>query len=141
MTCSWYFLLWYATVRLLLENLRVNNWTFFSVPTAILVSAIAIVGSLVVLAIRHRPGAVWEPWGKPPPPEEETLEDEEWLEDDETDGAKDEAAEADEADGADDFEPDEPDDADEVQEDDAGDPAEGTGDDPGAGGGRGDEPA
>ena len=83
------FLIWYAVVRFALETLRVNNWTFFGIPTAMVVSAVVIVVSFVLLAIRHRPGAVYEPWGDPPPPEEELLDDEEWIEDDE------EAAEAD----------------------------------------------
>ena len=85
------FLIWYAIVRFALETLRVNNWTFFGVPTAMVVSAVAIVGALILLAIRHRPGAVYEPWGDPPPREEELLDDEEWIEDD------DDPAEAEEA--------------------------------------------
>ena len=100
------FLIWYSVVRFALETLRVGNWTFFGIPTAMVVSAVLIVGSLVLLAIRHRPGAVYEPWGDPPPREEELLDDEEWIEDDEdpaeadeADEADDTAAEADEGDG------------------------------------------
>ena len=51
------FFIWYAAVRLALELLRTGNWTFFGVPTAILVSTIVIVGSVIVLLLRHRPGA------------------------------------------------------------------------------------
>ena len=43
------FLIWYAVVRFVLETLRVNNWTFFGIPTAMLVSGIAIVGSILLL--------------------------------------------------------------------------------------------
>ncbi|HEY4190203.1 MAG TPA: hypothetical protein VGM28_07265, partial [Candidatus Limnocylindrales bacterium] len=132
-------LIWYAVVRFLLENLRVNNWTFFSIPTAMLVSGIAIVGSIVLLAVRHRPGAVWEPWGDPPPPEDELLDDEDWIEDEaveDEDGKRAADAEADETDEAeaDAAEAHEADDTDEADdEDDAGDGGEGAGDDPGAG--------
>ena len=89
------FLIWYAAVRFALETLRVNNWTFFGMPTAMVISAIAIGGSLVLLAIRHRPGAVYEPWGDPPPREDELLDDEEWLDDDEADEADEAAADGD----------------------------------------------
>ena len=65
------FFIWYAAVRFALESLRVNNWTFFGLPTAMLVSVIVIVLSLIVLAWRHRPGSTVERWGDPPPPEDE----------------------------------------------------------------------
>jgi hypothetical protein len=68
------FLIWYAVVRFLLETLRTGNWTFFGIPTAMLVSILTVVGSLIVLAIRHRPGAPDDRWGEPPPREEETYE-------------------------------------------------------------------
>ena len=35
------FFIWYAVVRFALETLRVDNWTFFGIPTAMVVSAIA----------------------------------------------------------------------------------------------------
>ena len=61
------FFIWYAAVRLLLETLRTGNWTFFGVPTAILISVTVIALALVVLAIRHRPGAAdGDRWGDPP---------------------------------------------------------------------------
>jgi phosphatidylglycerol---prolipoprotein diacylglyceryl transferase len=75
------FFIWYAAVRLALETLRTGNWTFFGVPTAIVISAVAIVGALVVLAIRHRPGAAaGDRWGDPPEPE---GDDDDWVDDDE----------------------------------------------------------
>ncbi len=42
-------------VRFALETLRQDNWTFFGVPTAQIVSLLFIVPALVVLAWRHRP--------------------------------------------------------------------------------------
>jgi phosphatidylglycerol:prolipoprotein diacylglycerol transferase len=92
------FLVWYAAVRLMLETLRTGNWTFFGVPTAIVISSIVIVASILALLWRHRPAAAGaERWGDPPAPVEETYEvdDEETVEvDDETD---DDAAAADDA--------------------------------------------
>jgi phosphatidylglycerol---prolipoprotein diacylglyceryl transferase len=94
------FLIWYAVVRLLLETLRTNNWTFFGIPTAMLVSVIVIAGSLLLLAYRHRPAARdAERWGEPPPREEDTYEvdDEEVVEVDDADdvvATDDEAGEA-----------------------------------------------
>jgi phosphatidylglycerol:prolipoprotein diacylglycerol transferase len=62
-------LIWYATVRLALETLRTGNWTVLGVPTATIISALVIVGALVVLAVRHRPGAAGgDRWGDPPEP-------------------------------------------------------------------------
>ncbi len=81
------FFIWYAAVRFALETLRIDNWTFFGIPTAMVVSVAVIVVSLLLLAWRHRPGAVYERWGDPPPPEEELLDDEEWIEDDEAEPA------------------------------------------------------
>ena len=51
------FFAWYGTTRLLLEPLRTNNWTLGGIPTASIISAVAVVGALLVLAWRHRPGA------------------------------------------------------------------------------------
>ncbi len=63
------FFIWYAVVRFALETLRTGNWTFFGTPTAMLVSGGLIVGSLAVLAFRHRPGAAGgDRWGDPPEP-------------------------------------------------------------------------
>jgi phosphatidylglycerol:prolipoprotein diacylglycerol transferase len=51
------FLAWYGTTRFLLEPLRTNNWTFFDVPVASIISASFVVGAVLLLAWRHRPGA------------------------------------------------------------------------------------
>ncbi len=62
-------LVWYAAVRFALETLRTGNWTFNGIPTATIVSGVMIVGALLVLAIRHRPGAAdGDRWGEPPEP-------------------------------------------------------------------------
>jgi phosphatidylglycerol:prolipoprotein diacylglycerol transferase len=94
--------MWYAAVRFWLETFREGNWTFFGVPTAMLLSAIVFVGAGVSLGYRHRPGVVFEPWGEPPEPEEELYEDgddeeaydedEEPADDDGPDGARDDDA-------------------------------------------------
>ncbi len=88
------FFIWYAAVRFALETLRLDNWTFFGIPTAMVVSVAVIVIALLLLAWRHRPGAVFERWGDPPPPEEELLDDEEWIEDEEAEPAEADAADA-----------------------------------------------
>jgi len=88
------FLIWYAVVRFLLETLRTGNWTFFGLPTAMLVSIVIVVGSLIALAIRHRPGAPDDRWGEPPAREEETFEvedDDELVEVDDDDEVEAEA--------------------------------------------------
>jgi len=48
------FFIWYAAVRFCLEFLRVDNWTFFGIPMAQLISTIVIVVSVVLLVSRHR---------------------------------------------------------------------------------------
>ena len=48
------FFIWYATTRFVLEPLRADNWTFFGVPTAMIVSAFVIVLATIVLFVRHR---------------------------------------------------------------------------------------
>jgi phosphatidylglycerol:prolipoprotein diacylglycerol transferase len=50
------FFAWYGTTRFLLEPLRTNNWLFFGIPTASILSGLAVLGALAVLAWRHRPG-------------------------------------------------------------------------------------
>jgi phosphatidylglycerol:prolipoprotein diacylglycerol transferase len=65
------FFAWYGTTRFLLEPLRTNNWTLDGIPTASIISAAAVVGALVLLAWRHRPGAAANdqgPAGPPVPP-------------------------------------------------------------------------
>jgi phosphatidylglycerol:prolipoprotein diacylglycerol transferase len=51
------FFVWYGTTRFLLEPLRTNNWLVDGIPTASIISALAVAGALLVLAWRHRPGA------------------------------------------------------------------------------------
>ncbi len=51
------FFAWYGTTRFLLEPLRSNNWTFFDVPVASIISGTFVLAALAVLAWRHRPGA------------------------------------------------------------------------------------
>jgi len=80
------FFIWYAAVRFALETLRTGNWTFFGAPTAMLISGGLIVGSLVILAIRHRPGAAGgDRWGDPPEPGWDRVQagddDDEWVDD------------------------------------------------------------
>jgi len=86
------FLVWYAAVRFGLETLRTGNWTILGIPTAMLVSGAVIIGALVLLAFRHRPGAGGERWGDPPEPgsdradaaaDDDADDDDEWIEDDE----------------------------------------------------------
>ena len=48
------FFIWYATTRFVLEPLRADNWTFFGVPTAMIVSAFVILAATIALVIRHR---------------------------------------------------------------------------------------
>ncbi|MDR3545662.1 MAG: prolipoprotein diacylglyceryl transferase [Candidatus Limnocylindrales bacterium] len=52
------FFVWYGTTRFLLEPLRTNNWLVDGIPTASIISALAVVGALLALAWRHRPGTV-----------------------------------------------------------------------------------
>jgi phosphatidylglycerol:prolipoprotein diacylglycerol transferase len=49
------FFIWYGLVRFGLESLRADNWTFFGVPTAQIVSVLFILPALLVMAWRHRP--------------------------------------------------------------------------------------
>ena len=51
------FFVWYGTTRFLLEPLRTNNWTFFDIPVASIISAAFVLLALAALAWRHRPGA------------------------------------------------------------------------------------
>jgi phosphatidylglycerol:prolipoprotein diacylglycerol transferase len=65
------FFAWYGTTRFLLEPLRTNNWTLNGIPTASIVSAALVVGALLLLAWRHRPGAAAndrKPADPPAPP-------------------------------------------------------------------------
>jgi prolipoprotein diacylglyceryltransferase len=89
------FFIWYGTTRFVLENLRVDNWTFFGIPTAQIISLVVILIGAGGLIYRHRRGhpsdppaafpqrATWgalgadwmtrpidEPWANVPPPKE-----------------------------------------------------------------------
>jgi phosphatidylglycerol---prolipoprotein diacylglyceryl transferase len=89
------FFIWYAVVRFALETLRADNWTFFGIPTAMLVSGAIILVSIAFLVYRHGP---WvkdkDVWGEPPQrdddegviEDEDVLDDEVVDEDDEADG-------------------------------------------------------
>ena len=48
------FFIWYGTTRLLLETLRVDNWTFFGVPVAQIISVTVILIGVGGLLYRHR---------------------------------------------------------------------------------------
>jgi phosphatidylglycerol:prolipoprotein diacylglycerol transferase len=50
------FFIWYGIVRFGLETLRVNNWTFAGIPTAMLVAGASVVVALAILVYRHRSG-------------------------------------------------------------------------------------
>jgi phosphatidylglycerol:prolipoprotein diacylglycerol transferase len=80
------FFMWYAVVRFWLETFREGNWTFFGIPTAMLVSALLFLGAGMALALRHRTSN-GDTWGEPPEPEDGDLyeDDEETFEDDEDD--------------------------------------------------------
>jgi Prolipoprotein diacylglyceryltransferase len=74
------FFVWYGLIRFVLETFRVDNWTFFGVPVAQIVSLSVVVPALLVLALRHRPGrptddppsrpelATWGALGRPVEP-------------------------------------------------------------------------
>jgi phosphatidylglycerol---prolipoprotein diacylglyceryl transferase len=89
------FLIWYGATRLVLETLRQDNWTFFGVPVAQIISLAVILVGVGGLLYRHRrghpsdrpatnpQGATWgavgaawmtkpidEPWANLPPAEE-----------------------------------------------------------------------
>ncbi len=81
------FFIWYAVVRFALETLRSDNWTFFGVPTAQIVSLLFIVGAAAILAWRHRAGhpldappthpevATWGASGAPVEPGDDDADD------------------------------------------------------------------
>jgi hypothetical protein len=93
------FLIWYGATRFVLENLRADNWTFFGIPTAQIVSLVGILIGVGGLIYRHRRGhpadrppafpqnATWgalgaewmthpidEPWANVPPPTKEAVD-------------------------------------------------------------------
>ena len=54
------YIMWYGSVRTLLETYRVNNWTILGVPTAMWLGIIGVVLAAAWLWYRHRRG-----WGSP----------------------------------------------------------------------------
>jgi phosphatidylglycerol:prolipoprotein diacylglycerol transferase len=48
------FFVWYGTTRFVLETFRTDNWLFFGIPTAQIVSAAFVLGSIAILIRRHR---------------------------------------------------------------------------------------
>jgi hypothetical protein len=50
-------------VRFVVESLKADNWLFFGVPTAQIVAAITVIGSAVILVIRHSRSARIDPDG------------------------------------------------------------------------------
>jgi phosphatidylglycerol:prolipoprotein diacylglycerol transferase len=113
------FFVWYGLVRFVLETFRQDNWTFFGVPTAQIVSMLFVIPALLILAWRHRPGhplddpashpvgATWGALGRPFEPGEfdDDIDDDEDEFDDEFDDEEEPGDDGDESD-----EPDEPDD-------------------------------
>jgi phosphatidylglycerol---prolipoprotein diacylglyceryl transferase len=49
--------MWYGATRFALEPLRTNNWTFFDIPVASIISGLFVAGAVALFAWRHRPGA------------------------------------------------------------------------------------
>jgi phosphatidylglycerol:prolipoprotein diacylglycerol transferase len=98
------FFVWYGVVRFALETFRVDNWTFFGIPTAQIVSALFVIPALAILAWRHRRGhplddppsqpevATWGALGRPVEPGEDDAEE---TEDGAEPAAADHAADAD----------------------------------------------
>ena len=91
------FFVWYGLVRFVLEMFRQDNWTFFGIPTAQIVSMLFVFPALVILAWRHRRGhplddppsdpavATWGAIGRPAEPGEG---DDEFYDDEDDDGTE-----------------------------------------------------
>jgi phosphatidylglycerol:prolipoprotein diacylglycerol transferase len=89
------FFIWYGLVRFVLETLRHDNWTFFSIPVAQIVSVLIVLPAVVLLIWRHRAGngmddppsrpavATWGAVGRlAPDDDEDDYDDEDEDEDD-----------------------------------------------------------
>ena len=75
------FFIWYGTTRFLLETLRQDNWLFFGIPVAQIVSVAFIVAGIGGLIVRHRKDQSWyEPASFP---EAATWGALSWVDDDE----------------------------------------------------------
>jgi phosphatidylglycerol---prolipoprotein diacylglyceryl transferase len=106
------FFVWYGLVRFVLETFRQDNWTFFGVPTAQIVSILFVVPAVVILAWRHRrghplddppthpDGATWGALGRPLEPVigNETIDEDVETGDDEPDDPAFDEADTDEPD-------------------------------------------
>ena len=57
------FFIWYGSVRFVVESLKADNWLFFGVPTAQIVAAVTVIGSMLILAIRHARSTRIDPGG------------------------------------------------------------------------------
>jgi len=81
------FFIWYGVVRFVLETLRHDNWTFFGVPVAQIVSLLFILPALAILLWRHRDrdltddppsrpkAATWGAPGRAAEPEDDDLDE------------------------------------------------------------------
>ncbi len=47
------FFIWYGSVRFAVETLKADNWTFFGIPTAMIISSVVVVAAVAVLLWRH----------------------------------------------------------------------------------------
>jgi phosphatidylglycerol:prolipoprotein diacylglycerol transferase len=63
------FFVWYGVVRFALESLKTENWLFFGVPTAQVVSVALVVPAVALLVWRHRPGRPEDPQAEPDQPD------------------------------------------------------------------------
>ena len=113
----WIFLIWYGLTRFALETLRHDNWTFFGIPMAQIVTLGFILVGVAALWYRHGPGRPAETAADLLPAAEPAsqIDDEEafWADD----AASEDGDDAVDADGADDALDDDLDD-DEEEEDD-----------------------
>ena len=48
------FFIWYGSARFAVESLKADNWVFFGVPMAQIISVIAVLGAAAILLMRHR---------------------------------------------------------------------------------------
>jgi phosphatidylglycerol:prolipoprotein diacylglycerol transferase len=94
------FFVWYGVVRFALETFRQDNWTFFGIPTAQIVSMLFVIPALVILAWRHRRGhplddppsnpavATWGAIGRPVDPDAAEPAGDEDHDDEDDDGTE-----------------------------------------------------
>jgi phosphatidylglycerol:prolipoprotein diacylglycerol transferase len=94
------FFVWYGLVRFALETFRQDNWTFFGIPTAQIVSMLFVIPALVILGWRHRRGhplddppsnptvATWGAIGRPVDPDAAAPAGDEGYDDEDDDGTE-----------------------------------------------------